>query len=205
MQLISVIPIVVIPQTLLLYSSQRPLNNVNLYFADVWRLLANNLLIALSTVSYGNIWIHPCTYYVIVLSTVRDSFTEIRPRTTSIKHCESEVEHRLHEHINENRKLNLYASFKKINKFESYLDYIEDFTVTYTLANLRVSAHNLQTEAGRFIKNKTPRDKRFFPHCKTLNIFLIEGEIHFFLACSLFSEDSQSFLENIHRNFSSTA
>ena len=71
-----------------------------------------------------------------------------------IKHCESEVLHRLQqEHTTENRKQNFYASFKNLNyKFESNLDYIQDFIVRFTLAKLRISAHNLQIEAGRFSK-----------------------------------------------------
>ena len=40
-------------------------------------------------------------------------------RTRIIKHFESEIFHRFNEHIAENRKLNLYASFKKVYKFES--------------------------------------------------------------------------------------
>ena len=43
------------------------------------------------------------------------------------------------------------------------------------------------------------------PLLQPLNIFSVEDEIHFLLACSLFSDDCQSFLENIHRNFPSTA
>jgi len=56
--------------------------------------------------------------------------------------------------ITENRKLKLYASVKKVYKFEFYLDYIQDFTASCTLAILRISARDLQIEAGRFSKNK---------------------------------------------------
>ena len=122
-------------------------------------------------------------------------------KTKVIKHFGSEVLHRLNEHIAENRKLNLYASFKKIYKFESYLDYIQDFTVRCTLAKLRVSAHNLQIETGRFSKNITPRDERFCPYCKILNIFTVEDEVHFLLACPLFNEERVKFLEGTHKAF----
>ena len=98
-----------------------------------------------------------------------------------IKHCESEVLHRFNEHITESRKLNLYASFKKVYKLESNLDYIQYFTVRCTFAKLRVCAHNLQMEAARFSSSKTPRDERFYPYCKSLNIFSVEDEIHFLL------------------------
>ena len=123
----------------------------------------------------------------------------------SLSTVELEVLHRLHKHITENRKLKLYASCKKVYKFESYFDYIQDFTVGCSLAKLRVSAHNLQIEAGRFSKNKTPRDERFCPYCKSLKIFSVEDEIHFLLTCHLYSEKRQRFSENIHRHFPSTA
>ena len=80
-------------------------------------------------------------------------------KTKVRSYFESEVLGRLNEHITENKKLNLYASFKTIYKFESYLDYIQDFTIRCILAKLRISAHNLQTETGRLSKNKTPRDE----------------------------------------------
>ena len=57
-------------------------------------------------------------------------------KTKVISYFESEVLGRLNEHITENKKLNLYASFKTIYKFESYLDYIQDFTVRCILAKL---------------------------------------------------------------------
>ena len=126
-------------------------------------------------------------------------------KTKVNKYFELEVFRRLNEHITENRKLSLYASFKTIFKFESYLVYIKDFTARCTLVKLRMSAHNLQIEIGRFSKNKTPRDERFCPYCKTLNTLAVEDEIHFLLVCSLFNKERQRFLVEIHRIFPSTA
>ena len=117
---------------------------------------------------------------------IQHSDTRSIIKTKVNKYFELEVFRRLNEHITENRKLSLYASFKTIFKFESYLDYIKDFTARCTLAKLRMSAHNLQIETGRFSKNKTPRDERFCPYCKTLNTLAVEDEVHFLLVCSLF-------------------
>ena len=122
-----------------------------------------------------------------------------------INHFQSEVLHRLNEHITDNKKLNLYASFKTNYKFESYLDYITNFTIRSTLAKLRLSAHNLHIETGRFSKNRTPRDKRLCPYCKTMNIFTVENDVHFLLSCSLLNEEQQKFLEQVYRNFPNTA
>ena len=133
-------------------------------------------------------------------SDARSSFT-----TKVNKYFESEAFHRLNEHITENRKLSLYASFKESVKFESFLHYIQDFTARSTLAKLLVSAQKLQLETGRFSKKKIPRDERFCSYCKTLNTLAVEGKIHFLLICSLFNEERQSFLDEIHRIFLSTA
>ena len=97
------------------------------------------------------------------------------------------------------------ASFKTIYKFESYLDYIQDFTVRCILAKLRISAHNLKIETGRFSKNKTPRDERFCPYCKTFDIFTVEVAVHFLLACPLFNEERQIFLPKIYKTFPNTS
>ena len=114
-------------------------------------------------------------------------------KTKVNKYCESEVLLRLSKHITDNRKVYLYASFKTIFKFESYLDYIEEFTAGCTLAKLRVSAHNLQIETGRFSKTKLLQIMCFFPYRKTPNTLAVEDEIHFLLACSLFNEERQKF------------
>ena len=112
-----------------------------------------------------------------------------------IKHFQSEVLHGVSEHITYNRKLNLYASFKMHYKCECYLDYIPDFTVRRSLAKLRLSAHNLQIETGRFSKTKTPRNERFCLYCKSKNILTVENEIHFVLACPLYKEERRIFLK----------
>ena len=128
---------------------------------------------------------------------IQHSDTRSIIKTKVNKYFELEVFRRLNEHITENRKISLYASFKTTFKFESYLDYIKDFTARCALAKLRMSAHNLQIETGRFSKSKTPRDERFCPYCKTLNTLAVEDEVHFLLVCSLFNEERQKFLVEI--------
>ena len=106
-----------------------------------------------------------------------------------INHFQSEVLHQLNEHITDNKKLNLYASFKTNYKSESYLDYITNFKIRSTLAKLGLSTHNLHIETGRFSKNRTPRDERFCPYCIPLNIFTVENEDNFLLSSSILSEE----------------
>ena len=136
---------------------------------------------------------------------VLQSDTRLIIKNKIIKHFQSEVLHRLSEHVTDNRKLNLYASVQTNYKFESYLDYIADFTVKCTLAKLRLNAHNLQIETGPFSKKKIPRDEGFCLYCKSQNNFTIENEIHFVLASPLYSEEHRVFLEEIYRHFLTTA
>ena len=121
-----------------------------------------------------------------------------------IKHFQSEVLYRLNEHITDNRKLNLYASFKTNYKFECYLDYIPDFRVRCSLAKLRLSAHNLQIEIGRFSKTKIPRDESFV-YTVNPRIFSQLKMKFTVLACPLYKEQRRIFLEAIHKSFPTTA
>ncbi len=118
-------------------------------------------------------------------------------KTKVRKHFESKLLKCLKEHITSNKKLHLYASFKSTFKFETYLDLLPDFNIRSTLAKLRLSAHNLQIEAGRFHKNETRRDERFSLFCKTTNVFEIENEIHFLLTYPLFDIERKKAFEII--------
>ena len=136
---------------------------------------------------------------------IQQSDTHSDFKNKIINHFQTEVLHRLNEHITDNKKLNSYASFKTNNKFESYLDDITNFTIRSTLAKLRLDAYNLHIETGRFSRNRTARDERFCPFCKTLNIFTVANEVHFLLSCSILNEEQQKFLEQVCRNFPNTA
>lgn len=56
-----------------------------------------------------------------------DTRTVIKTKVSN--HFQSNLLERLNEHINENKKLKLYASFKSLYRFEPYLDYLQNFTV----------------------------------------------------------------------------
>ena len=123
---------------------------------------------------------------------IEQSDTRAIIKTKVISHFQSPVLDSLKEHLTENTILNLYAIFKTTYKFEPYLYYIPDFTVRSIIAKLRKSAHNFQIETGRFSKNTTPREERFCPYCKTLNIFTVESEI-FLLSCPFLTKKDINF------------
>ena len=121
------------------------------------------------------------------------------------RHFEIQLLVQLNEHITQDKKLNLYASFKSSSKFEPYLDILSDFKVRSTLAKLRLSAHILLIETGRFSKNKKPRNERFCPYCKSLNISTVENEIHFVLTCPLYKKERKQLLDPVYENFPNIA
>ena len=49
---------------------------------------------------------------------------------------------------------------------------------------------------------KTPREERYCVHCKSRNIFVVEDEVHFLVACP-FTEDRIAMLESICDKFPS--
>ena len=93
-------------------------------------------------------------------------------------------------------KLRSYAKFKKSFTMENY---VLQFPLHFrrNLTKLRISAHGLAIETGRFTKPKKPIDKRICFHCKQL-----EDEYHFILKCKLYTSERKNFAEGL-KNFCS--
>ena len=96
------------------------------------------------------------------------------------KHFESATMISLKENILLDKKLKTFALVKSNLKFESYLDVLTDFSQRSYLAKLRLSAHNLQIEIGRFGKNRTPRLERYCLYCKSLGKQQLKMKFIFF-------------------------
>ena len=56
-------------------------------------------------------------------------------------------------------KLTTYFKLKQNFSFERYLSYTKHFEYRRSMCKLRISAHKLNIEVGRY--NKTPRNERF--------------------------------------------
>ena len=100
-------------------------------------------------------------------------------KTKVYNYFQSLVINNLRHHILEDKKLKTYASFKSTFKFETYLDIFSDFNMRCCFAKLRLSAHNLHIETGRYSNRNKPREERYCLFCKTKNDLVIEDEIHF--------------------------
>ena len=83
-------------------------------------------------------------------------------------------------------KLKMYSHFKKSFKLENYLlQFPPHFRRNYS--KLRISAHNLAIETGRYTKpTATPIEKRLCFHCKE-----VEDEYHLILKCPLYAGERE--------------
>ena len=70
--------------------------------------------------------------------------------------------------------------------FEPYLDIIQKADSRRCLAEIRLSAHNLEIERGRY--SKTPREQRLCKFCAEQGTSIVEDELHFLLQCPLYKD-----------------
>ena len=85
----------------------------------------------------------------------------------------------INEHlVVQDKKLCTYAQIKSVFKFEAYLDVINDLKKRQCFSKLRMSAHNLEIEAGRFGKNRIHRSDRYCKYCQFLGTQVLGDEVH---------------------------
>ena len=93
-------------------------------------------------------------------------------------------------------KLDTYFNIKKEFKSESYL-ILDNFHMRKAICKLRLSAHNLLIETGRYAKPRSlPRSERI---CKNCNLNCIENEFHFLSRCSLYETERTHLYLQIQR------
>jgi hypothetical protein len=100
-------------------------------------------------------------------------------------------------YINRNdspNKLRTYSTFKKQFCLENYILSCK-LSERRNFTKLRVSAHNLAIETGRFTRpKKTPISKRI---CLLCDSNIIEDEFHIIMNCSYYSEERTHFVDTI--------
>ena len=94
--------------------------------------------------------------------------------------------------VNQNGKLDTYVKFKNNIGMEPYHLQIKNGNHRKALTRLRISAHTLEIEQGRY-KNK-PREERLCSSCKK-----IENEDHFILNCSLYLNERTILLDIVNK------
>ena len=91
-------------------------------------------------------------------------------------------------------KLRLYKTFKASFNCEPYIDLVKNRNQRSDLTRIRISAHHLEIERGRW--SGTPANQRFCKYCKFSGSTekLVDDEKHFALICPSFAVKRQCFL-----------
>ena len=93
-------------------------------------------------------------------------------------------------------KLRIYSQFKKEFSIENYILQFP-LKIRRNLTRLRISAHNLAVETGRYTNTKASKsnesDKRSCFHCK-----ITESEFHLVFECPLYHEARKKLVEHLH-------
>ena len=80
-------------------------------------------------------------------------------------------------------KLDLYNKFKTVFRAELYLNAITNYKVRVSLTRLRITAHNLAIETGRY--DGRERQERI---CNKCDLNEVEDEYHFVMKCTLYRD-----------------
>ena len=103
---------------------------------------------------------------------------------------------RLNESGRDTNKLRLYKTFKGSFSEEPYISKVFNRNQRCALTRLRISAHHLQIEVGRYTKPTTPVEKRYCKYCHA-EPRCLDTEFHFLFECSTFILKRQCFLGKI--------
>ena len=102
------------------------------------------------------------------------------------------------KHKSTSPKLSYYNSIKSVFEREPYLDQCMGFSRRHCTTQLRISAHDLQIERGRYVN--MPRKERICTWCKTtLGQNIIEDEKHTLFDCDLYSTIRKNLIDNLNK------
>ena len=163
--------------------------------------IAFNMLVADADAGYSN-WVSTARDLASVYD-IKNSDNNSVIKQKVQRHFQALIINNLASHISQDKKLKTFALFKSTFKFELYHDIFSDFFIRSNFAKLRLSAHNLQIETGRYGIKKTPRAERYCIHCKSKNSYVVEDEIHFLVTCPLFAKEREAMLDPICAKFPS--
>lgn len=90
-------------------------------------------------------------------------------------------------------KLTTYFNIKKKFNLERYL-LLDNFNLRRAMCRLRISAHDLRIESGRYYKNKILRADRLCTRC---DMNEVEDEFHFLTKCKLFEKERAELFKKV--------
>ena len=99
--------------------------------------------------------------------------------------------------LNTNDVLILYRSVKDNFEMEPYLENIISRNLRIALTKLRISAHSLRIQTGRYSRDRVDRNLRY---CLICNANEIEDEFHFILMCPAYENLRKIHIKRYYRN-----
>ena len=123
-----------------------------------------------------------------------------------VKICQTSLERRFDEQLkldlfqdkdtHNGNKLRTFRQFKCEVRREKYLCYINNISLRKNISKLRLSAHNLPIETGRYKRpEKIPPDQRY---CEECNMNMVGDEFHIVMQCPKYQHSREGFLEKIN-------
>lgn len=100
-----------------------------------------------------------------------------------------------HTSVGNSAVLDLYRNCKTTLVYECYLDVLPK-NLRFFITRIRVSAHVLRIQTGRYGQNRIPRNERYCLCCNTLDI---EDEYHFMLICPCYEEIRKKYIKRYHQ------
>ena len=100
-------------------------------------------------------------------------------------------------------KLSFYHQCKTKFKNESYLSDVKNFNDRAALTRIRISAHDLKIETGRYSNQALEERNCIWCHI-TMNKNIVENEQHFLLECDLYNAPRRSFMPNVCENINTS-
>ena len=98
-----------------------------------------------------------------------------------------------HSRLENSTRARFYINIAQF-KYQKYLAILKVEKYRNSLCKLRVSAHRLEVETGRWTKpNRTPLDDRVCLICGVL-----EDEFHFMLECSLYNDERKKYIKRYY-------
>ena len=95
--------------------------------------------------------------------------------------------------MNNSSVLDMYKVFKTSLVYEEYLDLLPR-RLRLFFVRLRVSAHPLRIQTGRYAQNNIPRNERYCLCCNDLDL---EDEYHFICICRCFTDLRKRYISRI--------
>ena len=110
----------------------------------------------------------------------------------------------LGDQSNDNGKLYLFRRIKNSFRMEPYLNQIKKTKFRRAMTMMRISAHKLEIETGRYAIRRnqiTKRDERFCMLCQQNNVNVVGDAYHALMVCPTFHDERVKLLDSITKMY----